>query len=121
GGGIEVEPVTGLVLHLGEQARLAPETGRAREPVAFRLHADDLGMGVLRDLADEGAPIPFGHPVVGLDLELGVNLGLEPGKLVGVLRGGGLAAFLNVQALRVHGAVSKMRAVAAPSRSLPKM
>jgi hypothetical protein len=50
---VQVEPVPGLVLHLGHQDRLAAQARRTGDPVALRLHADDLGMGVLRDLADQ--------------------------------------------------------------------
>jgi hypothetical protein len=67
---------------------------------------------VLRDLADERAPVALGHPVVGLDLELGIDLGLELRELGRILRGGGLAIVLNLQALGVHGATSQ-RAVGA--------
>ena len=42
GGAIKIEPVPRLVLHLGEQDRLAPERRRAGNPIAFRKHADDL-------------------------------------------------------------------------------
>ena len=52
-GGVQVQPVTGLVLHLRHQDRLALEARRARDPVALGLHADDLGVRVLRDLPDE--------------------------------------------------------------------
>ncbi len=66
-----------LVLDLGDQDRLAQERGRARDPVAFRQHADDLGMGVLRDLADQRPAVGLGHPVLGLDLLFGIDPRLE--------------------------------------------
>jgi hypothetical protein len=63
--------VAGLVLHLGQQDRLAPKRRRARDPVAFRLHPDDLGVGVLGDLADQRPPVAVRHPVTWLDALLG--------------------------------------------------
>jgi hypothetical protein len=39
---IEIEPVPCLVLHLGEQDRLAAERRRAGDPIAFGEHADDF-------------------------------------------------------------------------------
>ena len=47
--------------------------GARRDPVSLRLHPDDLGMGVLGDLADQGVAVALGHPVRGLDLLLGVD------------------------------------------------
>src|SRR5690606_41452095 len=58
--GVQVQPVPRLVLHLGEQDRLAPQRRGAADPRALRLHADDLGVGVLSDLAHE-------RPAVRLD------------------------------------------------------
>ena len=55
GGGVQVEAVAGLVLHLGHQDRLAAQARRPADPVALGLHADDLGVRVLGDLADQGA------------------------------------------------------------------
>ncbi len=77
GGGVEVQAVAGLVLGLREQDRLAPQGGGPGEPVALGLHADDLGVGVLGDLADEGRPVGVGHPVAGLDALLRGDDGLE--------------------------------------------
>ena len=56
-----------LVLHLGHEDRLALEARRAGDPVGLGLHADDLGVRVLRDLADERLAVRVGHPVAGLD------------------------------------------------------
>ena len=67
GGGVEVEPVAGLVLHLGGEHGLATQGWRAAEPHALGLHADDLGVAVLSDLAHEGATVAVGHPVARLD------------------------------------------------------
>ena len=103
GGGVEIEAVAALVLHLGEQRRLAPQARRAGDPVALGQHADDLGMRVLRDLADQGAPVGLGHPVVGLDLLLGVDPRLEARHLgLGLRRALGRAVLGIEQTLRVH-------------------
>jgi hypothetical protein len=59
--------VSGLVLDLGQQGGLASQARGAGDPVALGLHADDLGVGVLRDLADQRLAVGRGHPVAGLD------------------------------------------------------
>ena len=53
GAAVDVEPVTGFVLHLGEQRHLPPQVRRARDPVALGQHPDDLGVRVLRHHPDE--------------------------------------------------------------------
>src|SRR3712207_7856460 len=53
--------------HLGEQDGLAPQAGGREQPVALGLHPDDLRVGVLGDLADEGLAVALGHPVARLD------------------------------------------------------
>ena len=87
GGGVEVEPVAGLVLDLGHQDRLAAQARRAGDPVALGLHADDLGVRVLGDLADQRLPVALGHPVARLDPAVGVDERLKCG-LTWVGRGG---------------------------------
>ena len=77
GGGVEVEPVAGLVLHLGHQDRLAAQAGRPADPVALGLHADDLGVRVLGDLADQRLAVRLGHPVPRLDPLVAVDERLE--------------------------------------------
>ena len=64
---VKVQAVPCLVLHLGEQDRLAPERRRARDPIAFGEHADNLRMRMLADLPRQRPPIGLGHPVLGLD------------------------------------------------------
>ena len=66
-----------LVLHLGEQDRLALQRRRAGDPVALGQLADDLGMGVLADLADQRLAVALGHPLLGLDLLAAVDALLE--------------------------------------------
>ncbi len=59
--------MAGLVLHLGQQDRLAAQRGRAGDPVALGLHADDLGVRVLGHLADQRGAVLLRHPVARLD------------------------------------------------------
>jgi hypothetical protein len=78
--------VAGLVLDLRQQDRLALERRGAADPVALGLHADDLGVGVLRDLPDQRLPVGVGHPVPRLDLPVGLDQRVEvPLKLVPTL------------------------------------
>jgi hypothetical protein len=79
GRGVEVHAVPGLVLHLGQQDRLAAQRRRPQDPVALRLHPDDLGVRVLGDLADEGLPVGLGHPVPRLDPLVGLDRPVEAG------------------------------------------
>jgi hypothetical protein len=67
GSAVEVQPVPSLVLHFGHEDGLAPQRRRPGDPVALGLHADDLGVRVLRDLADQRAPVLIGQPVARLD------------------------------------------------------
>ena len=82
-GGVEVEPVAGLVLHLRQQDGLAPQAGRTGDPVALRLHPDDLGVRVLGDLADQRPAVPLGHPVARLDPGVGRDQRVELGRVLG--------------------------------------
>ena len=59
--------MTGLILHLGHEDGLALERRSAANPVGLRLHADDLGVRVLGNLARQGLAIGSGHPVGGFD------------------------------------------------------
>ena len=99
-GGIEIQAMPALILHLGQQRRLAPQRGRAGDPVALWQHADDFGMGVLADLPDQGAAIGGRHPVVRLDAVFRVDTGLEAGEQGRILRAANLVG--GVQRLRVH-------------------
>jgi hypothetical protein len=74
-----------LILHLGQQDRLALQRRRAGDPVALRQLAHDLGMGVLADLADQRLAVALGHPVLGLDLLARVDAVLEPRLVLGHL------------------------------------
>ena len=77
GGAVQIQAVAGFVLNLGQQDGLALERGRARDPVAFGQLADDLGMRVLGNLADQGLAVSLGHPVLRLDPDAGVDARLE--------------------------------------------
>ncbi len=67
GGRVEVQPVPGLVLHLRHQDRLATQARRTADPRALGLHADDLGVGVLGDLAHQRLAVVLRHDVARLD------------------------------------------------------
>jgi len=82
---VQVEPVAGLVLHLRHQDRFALEARGAGDPVALRLHADDLGVRVLGDLPDEGLAVGIRHPVAGLDALLVGDEFVEETLLIGDL------------------------------------
>ena len=77
GSAVEVKAVPRLVLHLGKQDRLALQRGRAGDPVALGQLSDDLGMGMLADLADQRLAVALGHPLLGLDLLAAVDALLE--------------------------------------------
>ena len=70
GGRVQIEAVARLVLDLAPSGSPCDE-GRGDDPIPLRLHADDLGVGVLGDLADQGLPVVLRHPVGGFDLVLG--------------------------------------------------
>ncbi len=99
---IEIEAVAGLVLHLGEQDRLAPQRRRARDPIALGQHADDLAVRMLRDLPRQRPAIGLGHPVLGLDELVGRDPRLERLEELGVLEVLDLRRLLKLG--RVHGA-----------------
>src|SRR6478609_4571413 len=106
GGGVQVQPVTGLVLHLGDQDGLAPQARRAGDPIALRLHADDLRVRVLGDLPDERLAVALGHPVPWLDALL---VGDQPVEL--------LAQSPSLRFLRLFDPVD----VAVHTASLPRL
>jgi len=74
---IQVQAMAALVLDLGQQDGLALERGRAGDPVALGQHANDLGVGVLADLAHQGLAVVLGHPVLGLDEVAIIDAGLK--------------------------------------------
>src|SRR3984885_9186472 len=74
---VEVHAVAAFVLYFGNEHRLAAQRWRTRDPVAFGQHTDNLGMGVLRDLSYERAPVGLGHPFLGLDLLVTLDSRLE--------------------------------------------
>ena len=83
GGAVQIQAVSRLVLDLGHQDRLAAQRGRAGDPVRLGLHADDLGVGVLRHLADQRRAVGVGHPVARLDALVRGHGGVE-NRLVAV-------------------------------------
>ena len=76
---VQVQAVAAFILHLGDQDGLALEAGRAADPVSLGLHADDLRVRVLANLAHQCLAIGFGHPVLGLDLAVSVHGGVKAG------------------------------------------
>ena len=64
---VQVHAVARLVLHLGQQDGLAPQRRGPGDPVPLGLHADDLRMRVLGDLADHRLAVPVRHPVPRFD------------------------------------------------------
>ncbi|MCY1509354.1 hypothetical protein D9M68_436930 [compost metagenome] len=117
-GAVEVEAVAGFVLDLGHQLQLALEGRGAGHPVAFRQHADDLGVGVLGNLADQGLPVGVRHPVLRLDLDLRVDLLLEGAFLGGHLLQRLHALHAGLNQLCVHAVLQpcRVRGVAWPWR-----
>ena len=110
GGGVKVEAVAALVLHLGDQDGLALEARRARDPVALGQHADDLAVRVLADLAHQRPPVGVRHPVLRLDAAVGVDAVVEALLQLRFLDRAqcGLVAALvahGVHGLGVHGSV----------------
>ena len=93
-----------FILNFRQQDQLAPQGRSTGDPVAFRLHADDFRVGVLRDLSNERLTVGLGHPVPGFDALLVVDPGLELlGQLAFVLRNrDGFIALGDIKALRVH-------------------
>ena len=49
---------------------------------------------MLRDLPDQGLAVGVGHPVLGLDLVVGIHLGLEAVLEASRVAGGGVHALL---------------------------
>ena len=102
GRGIEIKPVAAFVLHFRQQRRLAAQRRRAGDPVAFGQHADDFGMGVLRDLPRQRLAIGRGHPVIRLDALFGIDARLKLRGARGVLDMAVIGVG-RVERLRVHG------------------
>ncbi|MNS94397.1 hypothetical protein D3C72_1286130 [compost metagenome] len=64
---VEIEPVPCFVLHLRQQNRFATQRRGAGDPVTFRQHADNFGVRMLTNLADQGFAVGVRHPVLWLD------------------------------------------------------
>ena len=91
-----------FVLDLGHQDRLALQRRRAGDPVALGQHADDLRMRVLRYLPDQRFAVGLGHPVLGLDLDVGVDARLERALVVRHVRRSAHRLDTGFHHLRVH-------------------
>ena len=65
---IEIKPMPGFVLNLCKENGLALKGRCTGDPVAFRQLANDFGMRMLTNLADQGLAVAFRHPVLRLDL-----------------------------------------------------
>ena len=74
---------------------------RARDPVSLGQHPDDLRVGVLGNLADQGRAIAGGHPILGLHFLLAVDASLETPLALRFV-GGSAAIAMNVERLGVH-------------------
>src|SRR6478735_5280319 len=89
--GIQIETVAGLVLDLGHEDGLTLQARGAGDPVGLGLHANDLRVRVLRDLAQERFAVGRRHPVTRLDpgifrhdlVEVCLALGVAPGRVLG--------------------------------------
>jgi hypothetical protein len=104
---VQVQTVAAFILDLRHQDRLALEGGSARDPVALGQHADDLGVRVLLDLPHQRAPVMLGHPVLRLDLDVGVDARLERSFLRRHLGRVGHLAHTGFDHLGVHSASSR--------------
>src|ERR1039458_6875599 len=104
GGAVQISAVAALVLYFGDQNGFAQQGGRARDPIPLRQHADNLGMGVLRDLADQGGAVSRRHPVLRLDLFFPLDACLEMPLPRHVISRRGRIRPLNIERLRVHAA-----------------
>jgi len=102
-GAVQKLAVADLVLHLGHERHLAAEAGSARDPRAFGERADDLGVRVLLDHADELAAVLGRHPIVRLDLLAAVDTRLEHRELLRVVGDGvGLGLGIDNRNTTVH-------------------
>src|ERR1022692_1408055 len=119
-GAIKVKAVARFILDLGHEYRFALEARRAGDPVALGQHADDFGVGVLRDLPDQRLAIRLGHPVLGLDLDIGVDSRLEFALLRGELVLRAQALRPGVDHLRVHEALLRLGVTARLAAILEK-
>ena len=75
-----------LILHLGQQNRLAFQGWGAGDPIALGQLSHDFRMRVLRDLTDQGFAITCGHPILWFNLFTCINTGLEGVQFRTVIR-----------------------------------
>ena len=76
-GAVQIEAMPRLVLHLGDENRLALQARRAADPVALGQHADDLAVRVLADLAHQRLAVGLGHPVLRFDAAVVIDALVE--------------------------------------------
>ncbi len=108
GGGVQIQAVPALILNFRQEDGLAFETGRSGDPVAFGQHAHHFRVRVLRNLPHQSPAVGSRHPVLRLDLLVGLQLRVEPGLIGRVLvcaaRGLLRLAGRQVHRLGVHAA-----------------
>ena len=66
--------MAGFVLHFGQQDGLAFEGRGSGDPVAFRQHSHNFGVGVLGNLTDEGAAVFLRHPILRFYFLFGLDV-----------------------------------------------
>ena len=66
-----------FVLDLRREGELPAKRRRPHDPLALGEHAHQLRVGVHFDEPEHRGPVLVRHPVVGLDLAAGANVGLE--------------------------------------------
>ena len=62
--------MSGFILYFRQQNRFSAQRGCAGDPVTFRQHADDFGMRMLTNLADQRFTVGVRHPVLRLNRRL---------------------------------------------------
>ncbi|OIQ66266.1 hypothetical protein GALL_521680 [mine drainage metagenome] len=102
GGGIEVKPVPGLVLHLGQEDRLTLQRRCAGDPVPLGQLTHDFRMGMLPNLPDQRFAVALRHPFLRLDLLATVDALLKGALFRRHLVKGFKAAAVGLDHLGIH-------------------
>ena len=76
-----------LVLDLAREGELSAQRRRPHDPVALGQDAHQLRVRVHLDELQNRGPVFVGHPVVGLDLAAGADVGEERLGVTGLVRG----------------------------------